>query len=113
MQRSELGSQFNEPYVSIEFDREGARRFERITAENVGQRLAIVLDNTVYSAPVIRERIAGGRRRLPEALPLRKHGIWPSSSRAGALPAPVRIDMKRIVGPSLGQDSIRQGLRLA
>jgi preprotein translocase subunit SecD len=105
-----IGSQFNEPYVSIEFDREGARRFERITAENVGKRLAIVLDNTVYSAPVIRERISGGQAQITGSFTIEEARDLAIVLRAGALPAPVRIDYESIVGPSLGQDSIRQGL---
>jgi preprotein translocase subunit SecD len=105
-----IGSQFNEPYVSIEFDREGARRFERITAENVGKRLAIVLDNTVYSAPVIRERISGGQAQITGSFTIEEARDLAIVLRAGALPAPVRIEYESIVGPSLGQDSIRQGL---
>jgi preprotein translocase subunit SecD len=105
-----IGSQFNEPYVSIEFDREGARRFERITTENVGKRLAIVLDNTVYSAPVIRERISGGQAQITGSFTVEEARDLAIVLRAGALPAPVRIEYESIVGPSLGQDSIRQGL---
>jgi preprotein translocase subunit SecD len=105
-----IGSQFNEPYVSIEFDREGARRFERITSENVGKRLAIVLDNTVYSAPVIRERIGGGQAQITGSFTVEEARDLAIVLRAGALPAPVRIEYESIVGPSLGQDSIRQGL---
>jgi preprotein translocase subunit SecD len=105
-----IGSQFNEPYVSIEFDREGARRFERITSENVGKRLAIVLDNTVYSAPVIRERISGGQAQITGSFTTEEARDLAIVLRAGALPAPVRIDYESIVGPSLGQDSVRQGL---
>jgi preprotein translocase subunit SecD len=105
-----FGSQFNEPYVSIEFDREGARRFERITSENVGKRLAIVLDDTIYSAPVIRERIAGGQAQITGSFTTEEARDLAIVLRAGALPAPVRIEYESIVGPSLGQDSIRQGL---
>jgi preprotein translocase subunit SecD len=105
-----IGSQFNEPYVSIEFDREGAQRFERITAENVGKRLAIVLDNTVYSAPAIRERIAGGQAQITGSFTIEEARDLAIVLRAGALPAPVRIEYESIVGPSLGQDSIREGL---
>jgi preprotein translocase subunit SecD len=105
-----IGSQFNEPYVSIEFDREGARRFERITSENVGKRLAIVLDNSVYSAPVIRERIAGGQAQITGSFTIEEASDLAIILRAGALPAPVRILYESIIGPSLGQDSIRQGL---
>ncbi|MFN3681547.1 MAG: SecDF P1 head subdomain-containing protein, partial [Nitrospira sp.] len=56
--------QFNDPYVSITFDSKGGKEFERITAENIKKRMAIVLDNTIYSAPVIQERIAGGRAQI-------------------------------------------------
>jgi preprotein translocase subunit SecD len=105
-----IGSQFNEPYVSIEFDRDGARRFERITSENAGKRLAIVLDNTIYSAPVIRERIAGGQAQITGSFTIEEASDLAIILRAGALPAPVRILYESIIGPSLGQDSIRQGL---
>jgi preprotein translocase subunit SecD len=105
-----IGSQFNEPYVSIEFDREGARLFERITADNVGKRLAIVLDDTVYSAPAIRERIAGGQAQITGSFTVEEARDLAIVLRAGALPAPVRIEENRTIGPSLGADSIRQGL---
>jgi preprotein translocase subunit SecD len=105
-----IGSQFNEPYVSIEFDREGARVFERITTDNAGKRLAIVLDNTVYSAPVIRERIAGGQAQITGSFTVEEARDLAIVLRAGALPAPVRVEENRTVGPSLGRDSVRQGL---
>jgi preprotein translocase subunit SecD len=94
-----IGSQFNEPYVSIEFDREGARLFERITAENVGKRLAIVLDDTIYSAPVIRERIAGGQAQITGSFTIEEASDLAIVLRAGALPAPVRIEENRTIGP--------------
>jgi preprotein translocase subunit SecD len=105
-----IGSQFNEPYVSIDFDREGAQRFERITSENVGKRLAIVLDDTVYSAPVIRERIAGGKAQITGSFTIEEARDLAIVLSAGALPAPVRIEENRTIGPSLGQDSIREGV---
>lgn len=105
-----IGSQFNEPYVSLDFDKEGARLFERITSEHVGKRLAIVLDNTIYSAPVIRERIAGGQAQITGSFTIEEARDLAIVLRAGALPAPVRIEENRTIGPSLGQDSIRQGL---
>jgi preprotein translocase subunit SecD len=98
-----IGSQFNEPYVSIEFDREGARRFERITADNVGKRLAIVLDDTVYSAPVIRERISGGQAQITGSFTIEEARDLAIVLRAGALPAPVRIEYESIVGPSFAK----------
>jgi preprotein translocase subunit SecD len=105
-----IGSQFNEPYISIEFDREGGRLFERITSENVGKRLAIVLDDTIYSAPVIRERISGGQAQITGSFTIEEARDLAIVLRAGALPAPVRIEENRTIGPSLGQDSIREGI---
>ena len=102
--------QFNIPFVSINFDKKGARDFERITGENVNKRLAIVLDNTVASAPVIQEKIAGGQARITGNFSLEEAKDLAIVLRAGALPAPVNILEERTVGPSLGADSIRQGL---
>jgi preprotein translocase subunit SecD len=108
--RVQIDSQFNEPYVSINFDRKGARIFERITADNVGKRLAIVLDQNVYSAPVIQEKIAGGQARITGRFTTDEARDLAIVLRAGALPAPVNILEERSVGPSLGADSIRKGL---
>jgi preprotein translocase subunit SecD len=108
--RVQIASQFNEPYVSINFDKKGARIFERITGENVNKRLAIVLDNSVYSAPVIQEKIAGGQARITGRFTTEEARDLAIVLRAGALPAPVNILEERTVGPSLGADSIRKGL---
>ena len=108
--RVQIDSQFNEPYVSINFDKKGARIFERITADNVNNRLAIVLDNNVYSAPVIQEKIAGGQARITGRFTTEEARDLAIVLRAGALPAPVNILEERTVGPSLGADSIRKGL---
>ncbi len=108
--RVQIDSQYNEPYVSIKFDRKGARIFERITGENVKKRLAIVLDNRVYSAPVIQEKIAGGEARITGNFTTEEARDLAIVLRAGALPAPVEILEERTVGPSLGHDSIRKGL---
>jgi preprotein translocase subunit SecD len=102
--------QFNVPFVSISFDKKGARLFEGITGENVNKRLAIVLDNTVASAPVIQEKIAGGQARITGNFTLEEAKDLAIVLRAGALPAPVKILEERTVGPSLGADSIREGL---
>ncbi len=107
--RVQIDSQYNEPYVSIKFDRKGARIFERITGENVKKRLAIVLDNKVYSAPVIQEKIAGGEARITGNFTTEEARDLAIVLRAGALPAPVEILEERTVGPSLGADSIRKG----
>ena len=108
--RVEIDSQFNEPYVSIEFNKKGARIFERITGDNVNKRLAIVLDNSVYSAPVIQEKIAGGQARITGRFTTEEARDLAIVLRAGALPAPVKVLEERSVGPSLGADSIRKGL---
>ncbi len=101
---------FNEPYVSITFNNVGAALFERITSENVHKRLAIVLDNNVYSAPEIQERIAGGRAQISGQFTTQEANDLAIVLRAGALPAPVAIIQNVTVGPSLGQDSIEKGM---
>ena len=108
--RVQIDSQYNEPYVSIDFDKKGARDFERITGENVKKRLAIVLDKKVYSAPVIQEKISGGKARITGRFTTEEARDLAIALRAGALPAPVKILEERTVGPSLGTDSIKKGL---
>ncbi|MBF0396125.1 MAG: protein translocase subunit SecD [Desulfobacterales bacterium] len=108
--RVQFDSQYNEPYVSIDFDKKGARLFERITEENVHKRLAIVLDQTVYSAPVIQEKISGGAARITGSFTPDEARDLAIVLRAGALPAPVTIAEERTVGPSLGTDSITKGI---
>ncbi len=104
-----FNSQFGEPYVSIEFNSQGARLFDQITGANVKRRLAIVLDNNVYSAPVIQERISGGQAQISGRFTAKEAHDLAIVLRAGALPAPIRILEQRAVGPSLGRDSIRKG----
>jgi preprotein translocase subunit SecD len=111
--RMRIKSDFNEPYVSLDFDNRGARLFDQITAENVKKRLAIVLDNNVYSAPVIQERISGGKAQISGSFTPEEASDLAIVLRAGALPAPVKIIQNVTVGPSLGQDSIDKGLRAA
>lgn len=106
----QIDSQYNEPYVSIKFDKKGAQIFEKITEENVKKRLAIVLDQKVYSAPVIQEKISGGEARITGRFSSEEARDLAIILRAGALPAPVKILEERTVGPSLGTDSINQGL---
>ncbi|MCI0409226.1 MAG: protein translocase subunit SecD, partial [Acidobacteria bacterium] len=109
----QIDNQTNEPVVSIEFDREGARLFGEATAANVGRRLAIVLDDTIYSAPVIREKIPGGKAQISGRFGMEEARDLAIVLRAGALPAPVNIISNLTVGPSLGQDSIEKGVRAA
>jgi preprotein translocase subunit SecD len=106
-----LGGQFNEPIVNMRFDRVGGRRFARITGDHVGERLAIVLDNVVRTAPVIKAKITGGGAIIEGISNLDEAKDIGIVLRAGALPAPVITLENRSVGPSLGADSIRQGVR--
>jgi len=108
--RVQIDNRFNEPYVSIEFNRKGAKIFERITGENVKKRMAIVLDNKVYSAPTIQEKIPGGSARITGSFNTQEAHDLAIVLRAGSLPAPVEIIEERTVGPSLGHDSITKGL---
>src|SRR5512138_3278845 len=105
-----IDSQFNQPYVAIDFNSTGARLFDQVTAANVGKRFAIVLDNTIYSAPVIRERISGGSAQISGSFTDKDAADLAIVLRAGSLPAPVKIVQNVTVGPSLGQDSIHKGL---
>ncbi len=105
-----IGGPYNEPYVALELTDRGARIFERITEENVGKRLAIVLDDVVRSAPVIREKITGGHAQITGSFTHEEASDLAIVLRAGALPAPVKVIENITVGPSLGADSIRKGL---
>ena len=102
--------EFNEPIVGVTFDSKGAREFEQVTGANVGKRMAIVLDGTVYSAPVIRDRISGGRAVIEGVFTTNEANDLAVILRAGALPAPLRTLQDLTVGPSLGRDSIEKGL---
>lgn len=103
----------NKSYVTLNFNARGARIFERVTTENVGRRMAIVLDGKVYSAPVIRERIGGGRASISGNFTTAEAQDLAIVLRAGSLPAPVSVLEERSVGPSLGQESIDSGIRAA
>jgi preprotein translocase subunit SecD len=108
-----ISSQFNQPYVWIKFDSAGSKLFEEITAQNIGKRFAIVLDGNVYSAPVIRERIAGGEAQISGNFTMQEARDLAIVLRAGSLPAPVKILENRTVGPSLGKISIQKGFKAA
>ncbi|MBA4423411.1 MAG: protein translocase subunit SecD, partial [Syntrophus sp. (in: bacteria)] len=105
----QIGDRFGEPHVSLKFNAQGAKDFDRITGDNVKKRLAIVLDGMVHSAPVIQERISGGQAQVTGSFTMEEATDLAIVLRAGALPAPVNILEERTVGPSLGQDSIDKG----
>ncbi|MDD5435553.1 MAG: protein translocase subunit SecD [Nitrospira sp.] len=98
-----------QPHVSMVFNQAGAKLFEEVTAANVKKRLAIILDNTVYSAPVIQERIGGGNAQISGSFTMDEAKDLSIVLKAGALPAPIKMLQNITVGPSLGTDSIEAG----
>ncbi len=105
----EIG-QWGQPYVALEFTSEGAEEFADITGRHVGERLAIILDNVVKSAPVIKTRITGGKAVIEGSYSMEKANELKIVLKSGALPVPLNIIQNTTVGPSLGRDSIQKGL---
>lgn len=108
--RATLDPNSNTPIVTMEMNTEGSRDWARITGANINKRVAIVLDNGVFSAPVVRNKIMGGNSQIEGMENLEEARLLEIVLKAGALPAPVEIAEQRSVGPSLGEDSIRSGL---
>ncbi|EMH42006.1 protein translocase subunit SecD [Helicobacter pylori] len=102
--------QNNQPVVSFTLDAQGAKIFGDFSGANVGKRMAIVLDNKVYSAPVIRERIGGGSGQISGNFSVAQASDLAIALRSGAMNAPIQVLEKRIVGPSLGKDSIKTSI---
>jgi protein-export membrane protein SecD len=100
----------NEPVVNFRLSTTGGRKFAEVTTQNVGRPFAIVLDDKVLSAPVIREPIIGGSGQISGNFTVESANNLSVLLRAGALPAKLTIVEERTVGPSLGEDSIRAGL---
>ena len=100
----------NQPYVSLSFDSLGTDRFAKITTRYRGRRLAIVLDDKIQSAPVIREAITGGEAQITGGFTMDEASNLAIVLRSGSLPAPIKIREERTVGATLGEDSIRQGI---
>ncbi|MDZ4678738.1 MAG: protein translocase subunit SecD [Oligoflexia bacterium] len=112
-----INQEYNEPYVSLNFNADGAAKFAQLTGENINKNLAIVLDNVVYSAPNIRQKISGGSAQITlgggknyQSQMDDAKGIS-MALRAGALPASLEQLEERTVGPTLGLDSINRGKR--
>ncbi|MCK4358031.1 MAG: protein translocase subunit SecD [Candidatus Cloacimonetes bacterium] len=103
----------NQPYVSLNFDNEGARIFSNVTGQHIKERLAIVLDNIVHSAPVIQDKIRDGNAQITGISEMEEAKDLAIVLQAGNLPAPVNIIEERTVGPSLGSDSIKAGFKAA
>lgn len=108
--RMEISDRFGFPHIAIKFNAQGAKDFERITGENIKKRLAIILDGVVHSAPVVEDRISGGRAVITGAFNDSEASDLAIILRAGSLPAPVNILEERTIGPSLGKDSIEKGI---
>lgn len=104
------GSISNEPIVTMRMNAEGAQRWSRITEENVGNSIAIVLDNMVYSAPNINEKISGGSSQISGNFTLEEARDLANILQAGSLPASSKIVQLEEVGPSLGQEAINSSL---
>jgi len=111
--RADLGTigsgSAGQPVVSLSMNSDGSRTWARVTGANIGQRIAIVLDKKVHMAPSIREKIPSGKTQIEGFASMNEAKDLAIILRAGALPAPVKIIEERIVGPSLGADSIAQG----
>jgi len=101
--------QNGQPAVSFTFDGVGTKKFAKFSSNNVGRLFAIVLDNEVISAPVIREPIIGGAGQISGSFSIKEASDLSLLLRAGALPAPLEILEERTVGPSLGADSVQAG----
>jgi protein-export membrane protein SecD len=105
------GGDYGAPVVDFKFKPEFANIFTALTAANVGKRMAIVLDGVVYSAPLIKGRIPGGSGYIEGNFNADDAKSLAIVLRAGALPAPVKVIEERVVGPTVGEDSIKDGLR--
>jgi len=100
----------NAPMVLMDMNADGADRWARITGANVKKRIAVVLDGRVYTAPTVQNKITGGRSQITGSSTIDEARLLEIVLKAGALKAPVKIVEERVVGPSLGEDSIRSGL---
>jgi SecD/SecF fusion protein len=102
--------QFGKPEVSMQMNARGAKAWKRLTAQNVGRQVAIVLDNVVYSAPVVQGEIAGGNSSISGSFTVEEARDLANILQAGKMPVPTRIVEETVVGPTLGQESINKGL---
>ena len=113
LQKAELGSDQTtyKPNVSLQFNDEGAKIFEELTAKNVGKPLAIYIDQTIISAPVVQEKISGGRAQITGSFTVEEARDLVRNLNAGALPVPIKLISQQNVGPTLGKISLEQSLK--
>ena len=103
-------SQYGQPNVSMQMNSDGARRWAQLTKMNIGRAVAIVLDNTVYSAPRVNSEISGGNSEISGNFTIEDTKDLANTRNSGKMPAPTRIVQEEVVGPSLGAQSIQQGI---
>jgi len=108
--RATIDPTYNTPVVNMTMNTAGAHDWARITGQNVDKRIAIILDNACFSAPVVRTKITGGNSQIEGMENAEEAKLLEIVLKAGALPAPVDIIQQSSVGPSLGEDSIKQGI---
>jgi protein-export membrane protein SecD len=101
----------SEPTVSLEFNEEGAKIFEDLTQKNVGKRLAIFIDQKMISAPVVREKISGGKAQITGRFTIEEARELARNLNAGALPAPIELISQKNVGPTLGKISLVKSIK--
>ncbi|MFI5252646.1 MAG: protein translocase subunit SecD [Bacteroidota bacterium] len=108
--RSTIDPQYNSPVVNMTMNSEGAREWSRITGQNIKKRIAIIMDGACFSAPTVQNKIPNGQSQITGMSSIEEARLLEIVLKAGALPAPVEIVQQASVGPSLGEDSIRQGV---
>ena len=109
--RTDFGQFNGTPEVSMTMNAEGARQWKRLTSDNIGKSVAIVLDDYVYSFPTVQAEISGGRSQITGNFTINEANDLSNILKSGKLPAPARIIEEAIVGPSLGQEAIQSGLK--
>ena len=109
--RTDFGQFNGVPEVSMAMNAEGARMWKRLTADNIGKSVAIVLDDFVYSFPTVQAEISGGRSQITGNFTINEANDLSNILKSGKLPAPARIIEEAIVGPSLGKEAVESGLK--
>ncbi len=109
--RQDFGQVNHAPEISMSMNAEGAKSWKRLTGENIGRSVAIVLDDNVYSYPTVQGEIAGGRSSITGRFEINEAKDLANILKAGKLPAPARIIQEAVVGPSLGQEAINASLK--
>lgn len=112
LERAEIGfdQNTNNPYISLQFNDEGSKIFADLTSKNIGKSVAIYIDNSLLSAPVVQEEITGGRAQITGQFTVQEAKDLAKNLNAGALPVPIKLISQQSIGPSLGAISLNQSL---